>query len=356
MKKIDSILLLLVVFLVLFGLLMLYDASSFVSFRDFADKYHYVKEQFIWMILGFFALIFFSFFDYHKFYSLSVPLIILALILLILVFMPGVGLYILGARRWIHVGSFVIQPGEFVKLALALYLSAWFSHKEKKRFFAFFLFIGLILLLVMLEPDMGTAAIILLEALCIYFISGGSIFILATALPVIGLFGYFLVKISPYRAARLSSFFNTSESIENTSYHVKQILIALGMGGLTGVGLGNSLQKYAYLPENTTDSIFAIIGEELGFVGAVGLVAVFALLFWRGFLIAGGAKDNYGRLLASGITSFLAVQTIINLGAQTALIPLTGVPLPFISYGGSSLIVDLCAIGILLNISRQVRV
>lgn len=353
MKKIDSFLLLVVILLCLFGLLIIYDASSFVAFRDFSDKYHYIKEQSVWMILGFLCLTFFSFFDYHKLYNLSLPILIVAFALLILVFIPKVGLLILGARRWLRVGSLIIQPAEFVKLGLAIYLSAWFANKEKKRLFAFLLLLGSVIFLVMLEPDMGTAGIIFFEALITYFISGANLFLMATLIPVFSAIAFMLIQFSPYRAARLSAFLNSTQSIEGTSYHVKQILIALGMGGLSGVGLGNSLQKYAYLPETTTDSIFAIIAEELGFIGAVFIVILFAIILWRGFLIAQSAKDIFGKLLASSIISFLIIQAIINLGAQTALIPLTGVPLPFISYGGSSLIIDLSAVGILLNISKQ---
>lgn len=353
MKRIDVILLVTIVLLTLFGLFMIYDSSSFIAFRDFGDKYHYIKDQFIWVILGFTGLIFFSFFNYRRLHALALPILLFAILLLILVFIPGIGVHVLGARRWINARFTIIQPAEFVKLALAIYLSAWFASKEKGRLIAFLLLLGLVLFLVMLEPDMGTAGIILFEALVIYFLSGGKILSFVGLIPVIGILGYIFIKLEPYRAQRLTTFLDPNQSIQTSSYHVRQILIAFGMGGFTGVGLGNSLQKFAYLPENTTDSIFAIIAEEVGFVGSAILILVFMIVVWRGFIIAGRARDNFGRILAGGITSFLAIQMIINLAAQTALIPLTGVPLPFISYGGSSLIIDLCSIGILLNISKQ---
>lgn len=353
MRKFDLLLLSIVIILTLFGLLMLFDASSFIAFRDFNDKYYYLREQSVWLVLGLLCLGFFSFFDYHRFYYLAVPILIVAIIMLLLVFVPGIGVYVLGARRWINVGFSVLQPAEFVKLGLAIYLAAWFSTKEKGRFFAFSLLVGFVLLLVMLEPDMGTASVILAEALVVYFISGGNLLHFIFVAPVLAVVGFLLIKLEPYRAARLATFLNFNQPLESTSYHVKQILISLGMGGIGGVGLGNSLQKYAYLPENATDSIFAIIAEELGFVGGVFLILLFMLLIWRGFVIASHAKDAFGKLLACGITTYIGVQAIINLGAQTALIPLTGIPLPFISYGGSALVVSLCAIGILLNISRQ---
>lgn len=353
MKKIDAILLISVTLLTFFGFFMIYDASSFVAFRDFSDKYHYVKDQFMWVILGFLGLFFFSLFDYKKLYNLSLPGMLIVLVLLVAVFIPGIGIKVLGARRWIHLGSFTVQPAEFVKLALAIYLSAWFSHKEKGRFLAFLLLLGLVILLVILQPDMGTAVVILAEALVIYFLSGGPLMYFSFLLPLVLGAGFLAIKLEPYRLERLQSFLNLNQSISSSSYHTKQILIALGSGGLFGVGLGNSLQKFAYLPESTTDSIFAIISEELGFVGAVLVIFLFVVILWRGFSIAIHAKDHFGKLLAAGITTFLGVQAFINLAAQTALLPLTGIPLPFISYGGSALIVDLCAIGILLNISKQ---
>lgn len=353
MNKLDKLLISAVTILTLFGLLMIYDASSFVALRDFGDKYHYIKDQILWVFIGMIFLVVFSLFDYHKFYILSIPILIGAIILLGSVFIPGIGVQALGARRWIHFGEFVIQPAEFIKLGLAIYLASWLSNKEKGRFFAFLLLLGLIIFLIMLEPDMGTASIILFEAIVLYFLSGGNILHFIFFLPMVILGSFFLIKLEPYRAKRLIEFLDISSSFQTSSYHVKQILIAFGMGGLTGVGLGNSLQKYAYLPENTTDSIFAIIAEEIGFIGSFVLILLFIVVIWRGFMIAANAKDQFGKLLAGGITSFLAIQIVINLGAQTAIIPLTGIPLPFISYGGSSLIISLCSVGILLNIAKN---
>lgn len=346
--------LIVIIMVSLFGLLMIYDASSFISARDFGgNKYHYITEQFIWMVLGFGGLGIFSMFDYKKFYTLALPLLIVAIILLMTVFIPGLGVKVLGAHRWINLHFTVLQPAEFVKLSLAIYLAAWFSTKEKGRFSAFLLLIVFVLGLVLAEPDMGTAIIILSEALMLYFLSGGKLIYYVLMMPFIGSVGLFLAFLEPYRAKRIMTFLNPNQEALTSSYHVKQILIALGSGGLTGVGLGNSLQKFAYLPENTTDSIFAIIAEEIGFIGGITLIVFLMFIIWRCLIIALRARDPFGKLLAGGITAFLGMQMIINLGAQTALLPLTGVPLPFISYGGSSLIVDLCSVGILLNISKQ---
>jgi cell division protein FtsW len=352
-KHFDLLLFFGVIILTLFGLFMIYDASSVIAYRDFGDKYHYMKEQAVWIVLGFVGMLFFSYFDYHRFYKFALPLLITAIGILVLVFIPGIGVHALGANRWINLGFTTLQPAEFVKLSLAIYLAAWFSTKEKERLMAFLLLIGTIWLLVMLQPDMGTASIIAAEAMMVYFLSGGPIRHFLMLAPVAGVIGFFFIIIQPYRMARLTSFLKADANLEQTSYHVKQILIALGSGGVFGVGVGNSLQKYAYLPENVTDSIFAIYAEEFGFVGAIVLVLFFMFLIWRGFYIALHAKDMFGRLLAGGIIAFLGIQAVINLGAMSVLFPLTGVPLPFISYGGSALIVDLCAIGIMLNISKQ---
>jgi cell division protein FtsW len=353
MNKIDRLLLISVVLLTFFGLFMIYDASNFVAYRDFGDKYHYIKDQFLWIILGLGVMTFFSHFNYRKLYFLALPILCAALILLILVFIPGIGVSLLGAHRWINLKFTFLQPAEFVKLALAIYLAAWFSSKEKGRLPAFLLLMGLVLGLVMAEPDMGTTIVVLIEALVIYFLSGANMLYFSIIVPLVGLLGYLSIKMSNYRAQRLDAFLNIGSNLESSSYHVKQILIALGAGGLTGVGLGSSLQKYAYLPESATDSIFAIIAEELGFIGATCLILFYMYIIYRCIKIAVNSKDNFGKLLAGGMTTFLAIQTIINLAAQTALVPLTGIPLPFISYGGSSLIVDLAAIGILLNISKH---
>lgn len=352
-RKSDFALLLGVTVLTIFGLFMIYDASSYVAFRDFGDKYRYIKDQIYWVVIGFSALFTVLLFDYRKYYNLALPILLGAISLLFLVFVPGLGIEALGAKRWINLGFFVLQPGEFVKLALTIYLSAWFSTREKGRFIAFLLLIGLVILLVMLQPDMGTAVVILGEAVILYFLSGGNILHILGLLPIVGLGGLGLILLEPYRAERLTTFLNPNQDLETTSYHLRQILIALGSGGLFGVGIGNSLQKYAYLPEATTDSIFAIAAEEIGFIGVTFLLLIMLFIIYRGFYIAVHAKDNFGKLLAGGITSFIAIQTIVNLGAQTALLPLAGVPLPFISYGGSALTVNLISIGILLNISRQ---
>lgn len=344
-----------VVLLTIFGILMVYDASSVSALRDFGDKFYYLKEQIKWFGLGLFSLFFLSRFDYKKLYILS-PLILLAAIgFLLLVFIPGLGIKAYGASRWLDFRLFSFQPSEIAKLASVIYLSAWFSGKEKGRIWPFLFLSGVLLTLIFLQPDMGTAVILALTSFFLYFLSGAPLWHLGVLAPLAGFLGFILIRISPYRFKRLLSFVNPDFDPLGISYHLRQILMALGSGGLFGLGIGQSRQKYAYLPESMTDSIFAIIAEEIGFLGVSVLILFLLFCLWRGFNIAKAAPDRFGQLLAAGITSWLGIQIFINLAAMVALIPLTGVPLPFISYGGSSLVVAMSGIGILLNISRQGR-
>ncbi len=341
-----------VIILSLFGVLMVYDSSVAIAVRDFGNQYYYLRDQLKWLILGFVALTVFSFIDYHAWYKIALPALLGTLVLLIAVFLPVIGVSALGAHRWINFGFFVLQPAELAKLVLAMYLSAWFSGREKGRFAAFALLVSMVVGLVLLEPDLGTSVIIIAIALIMYFASGAPVLHFAVIIPVLGAGILLLAIISPYRMARLTTFLHPNQDPLGSSYHIRQALLGLGSGGWFGVGIGQSRQKYEYLPEANTDSIFAIIGEETGFVGSVAVILMFVFASWRGFRIAKRARDGFGRLLAIGITSWISVQTIINLSAMVALMPLTGVPLPFVSYGGSSLIIMLAAVGVLLNISK----
>ena len=334
-----------------FGILMVYDASVVVAFRDFRDKYYFLKLQTLWVMVGFFLCFFLSLFDYRKFFSLSPLLFFLTIFLLILVFVPGLSIKAYGARRWLNLGIFSLQPSELAKITLILYLSAWFS--KKRGLFGFLFSIFVLLVLILLGKDMGTALIVLGISSTLYFLTGAPWLHFLAIIPAAALGFLFLILKTPYRLKRVMTFFNPSVDPLGASYHVRQILIALGSGGLFGLGIGKSRQKYEYLPESFTDSIFAIIGEEVGFLGALAIILVYLFIFWRGLKIAKAAPDLFGQLLAGGIVSWLAIQTFINLSAMVALIPLTGLPLPFISYGGSSMVVSLVGIGILLNISRQ---
>jgi len=330
---------------------MVYNASVVEADRDFGDKFYYLKFQAVWAIVGLLGLYLFSRVDYHIFKKIGLPLFILNLFLLILVLIPGIGLKTKGARRWFDFGPFTFQPTETLKTIFALYLASWLS---KKRPFLPFIFLLIVVLgLIIAQPDLGTAIIVVSAALLVYFISGADLlpFLGITALALV--LGLGLIFISPYRKTRLLTLFDPRGDPLGSSYHIRQILLALGSGGIWGRGLGQSRQKYQYLPEATADSIFAVVAEETGFIGAAVLVFTLLLLIWQGLSIAQKAPDMFGRLLAAGITSWLAVQTFINLAGMVKLVPLTGVPLPFISYGGSSLVITLISMGILLNISRQ---
>ncbi len=340
-------------FLTIFGLVMVFESSNVTAFRDFGDKYHFVKDQLMWGAFGMIGLLVASFFDYHKYYKLAVPGILITIILLVGVFIPGIGVRALGAHRWIGFGSFTFQPAELAKLSLLIYLSAWLSMPEKGRFIPFLLLVGLLTGLVIIEPDLGTAIIILSVSVILYFVSGAPIMQFLLLLPA-GIGGILLLAVtSSYRFKRLTTFLNPALDPLGASYHIRQILISLGSGGWLGLGLGASRQKYEFLPEATTDSIFAIIGEEFGFIGATILIAIFVFLLFRIVRLIERAPDRFGYLLGTGILGMLAIQIVVNLGSMTALFPLTGVPLPFISYGGSNLIITLTSFGILINISKQ---
>jgi cell division protein FtsW len=350
---VDKWMLLGVLALSLFGVLMVYDSSVAIAIRDFTDQYYYARQQLLWLGLGIVGLTIGSKIPYKVWYNMALPLLLGTLVLLLAVFIPGIGVRTMGAHRWINLGFTIVQPAEVAKFTIILYLSVWFSYPEKNRFWSFLLLIGMVVGLILLEPDLGTGVIILLIALSIYFFSNSPLKHLLFLLPV-AVFGVILLAlVAPYRIERMMTFFNPEHDPLGSSYQIRQVLFALGSGGWTGVGIGKSREKYQYLPEANTDSIFAIIGEEVGFFGALGVILAYVLIIWRGFRIAIRAPDRFGKLLALGIIMWIAIQTIVNLGAMVALLPLTGVPLPFISYGGSSLILLLSVMGILLNVSKD---
>ncbi len=289
-----------------------------------------------------------------KLYALSLPFLLITFLLLIAVFLPGLGLELKGSHRWIDLGFTVFQPSELLKISLTLYLAAWLSTKEKNRLFAFLILLAVFCGMVVIQPDLGTTFVITVTAICIYFVSGAKmkemVFIGAILLVGVTLF----IATASYRLERFSSFKEFSlENPQDSTYHLRQIVLGIGSGGLFGVGPGNSIQKYAYLPENTTDSIFAIYAEETGFIGSFILIAIYLLHVFVGLLIAVTSKDMFGRLLATGITVFISIQALINLSSQAIIVPLTGVPLPFISYGGSSMLINFIAVGLLMNVANN---
>jgi len=338
------------------GLFFVFESSAVRSLRETDNSFHYLQMQSIWLILGIIVMFFLSVVDYHKFYYLAFFIMFGTIFLLFLVLVPHVGQQAGGARRWIDFGFFNLQPTELAKFASIIYLSSWFVNRERKRFFSFIILLGLLIFLIILQPDMGTASIIFLLSITIYFLAGIELHYLLLLVPASVFGSYFLIKISPYRFRRLAAFFNPSLDPLGITYHINQILISLSNGGLFGIGFGGSRQKYLFLPEAHTDSIFAIVAEEIGFVGCVILISIFIIFIYRVYQVAAYAKDRLGRLLAGGILAFFNFQILINLAGMTNLMPLTGVPLPFISYGGSNLLVSFALIGIFINIAKKSKV
>jgi len=357
--KIDSWLLILVLALLCIGLVMLYSASSFLSARYYGDASYFFVRQLLSALIGVVVMLVTMRIDYRVWCRLSLIGMAIALPLLVLVLRFGTSAY--GASRWLSFGSvFSFQPSELIKLVLALYIADWLARKGNQvatflyGLAPFIILVGLILGLVLLENDMGTAIIIAVLALAMFFTAGANIAQLLLALGGGGL--VFLAQaFRGYRYLRLIGFLNPFKDITGINLQLYQSLLALGSGGLFGLGLGASRQKTGYLPLPHIDSIFAIIGEELGFIGCVVIIVLFLLLAFRGFRLARRAPDIYGALLATGITTWLVLQAMINIAATTGSIPYTGVPLPFISFGGSSLVISLAAVGVLLNISRYIQ-
>ena len=351
-RGLDLALLLNVIVLVIFGLIMVYDASVVQGLKDYGDSYYYIRQQLIWVSLGILSMFFFMNFDYRRFKSYSLPMLLISLLLLLAVFIPGIGISGGGAHRWLKFGSITVQPAEIIKLTGVIYLANLFE--KKVRLIPFLALVSSVTFVTaVLQKDLGSSIVFVATTAILYFAAGGPIWHFLASIPVVATALFFLVTTSSYRSKRILAFLDPFSDPQGFTYHISQVLIALGSGGLFGLGLGHSRQKFEYIPEVSTDSIFGIVGEELGFVGALFLIGLFILLIIRGFRIAQNCSDNFGKILALGLTSWLGVQVIINLSSMTALLPLTGVPLPFISYGGSALVANLTAVGIMLNISKQ---
>ncbi len=348
--RIDYTLFITCVFVTLFGVLMVYDASVIEAYRDFGDKFYFAKQQLVWAGVGLAVMAILSQIPYQFWKKVSLWAFLATLVMLILVLIPRVGSKILGARRWLNLGGLTIQPAELAKLTLIMYLASILE--KKQRLTQVLIAVAGAVGLIFLEPDLGTAIVVAAIGGAIYFFSGASL-VLLSLLSILGIVaGIGMILISPYRRARILTFLNPTDDPLGASYHIRQVLIALGSGGLFGVGIGRSRQKYQYIPAATTDSIFAIIAEEIGFIGCVCLILGLLFIVRRTFKIANKAPDQFGKLLSGGIAAWLGIQVALNLATMVALLPLTGVPLPFISYGGSSTIVTLAGIGILLNISK----
>ncbi|NLM62767.1 MAG: stage V sporulation protein E [Mollicutes bacterium] len=357
-KNVDMWLLLAVICLSLLGVLMIYSASYVWAEYKFDDPFKYAKNQLLFFMIGLIVMYIVSKINYNFYFNNANLFLLICVILLILVLIPGIGTIRNGSRSWFGIGSFGIQPSEFTKLALIIFTSKYLSKNLKdikdikKGVLPIIVLTLFIFGLVMLQPDFGTGTIIVMSVMGLLFISGVklSFFMKIGLVGIIGVVG--LIIAAPYRVARIISFLNPWSDPLGSGFQIIQSLFAIGPGGLFGFGLGNSRQKHFYLPEPQTDFIFSIISEEFGFLGIIIVATLFLIIFIRGFTIAYKCKDLFSKFLVSGIIFGLAFQTLLNLMVVVGLIPVTGVTLPFLSYGGSSLLITLISMGIILNISR----
>ena len=358
-KKPDQALLGTVLLLLLIGLAAVSSASAVLSFQRFGHNNYYFFRQIGFVTVGLAALYIFSRIDYHVWKKYAKLLLIAAVVILGLVLIPGVGFKSGGTMAWFSLGPFLLQPSEFIKLALIFYLSSWFDKKsgaETNFWFGILPPLGASLALaamLLLQPDLGAAIVYAMIAATIFFTAGARIKYLL-GLGALGAAGlWFVIQTAPYRIARITSFLHPEQDPQGISYHITQALIAIGSGGWWGYGFGASRQKHSYLPESIGDSIFAVMAEELGFVRILLIILLFAGFAVFGLRLALRAPDRFGQLTAAGITGWIVFQALVNMGAISNLLPLTGMTLPFISYGGSSILALCIGVGILLNISRQ---
>jgi cell division protein FtsW len=343
------------------GIVMVYSASAVAAFHDYGDPYYYVKRQLLFAVLGVVSMFVMMNVEYTFWRKWAVPALLICFGMLVIVLIPGLGVWRGGARSWLGIGSFGIQPSEFMKLAMILFMAKLLSERQNQitQFAKGLLpplgIMGIAFGLIMLQPDLGTGTVMIGAALIVIYVAGAKVAHLGglALLGLVGLIG--LIAAAPYRLLRITAFLDPWQDPLGAGYQSIQSLYAIGPGGLVGLGLGMSRQKYNYLPEPQTDFIFSILAEELGFIGGSLLLLLFLLLIWRGMRTAITLSDPFGSLLATGIVGIFAVQVLINIGVVIGLLPVTGITLPLVSYGGSSLTLLLTALGILLNLSRYSR-
>jgi cell division protein FtsW len=357
----DAVLLAITAVLTAIGIVMVFSASSAVAYTQYHDAAYYLKRELLWAVVGAGALVLGMRLDYQKLRPLAPWIFAIAVILLGAVLVPSLGSIEGGARRWLDLRLFTFEPSEFAKLAIVIFV-AWLlcartdgAASFGRVGFPVIFWVAVCFVLVMRQPDLGTASIYLLTAFVMLFAGGAKLRHLfleaAIAIPTLLMFIY----ASPYRRDRFLAFLHPWKDPQGTGYHIIQSLYALGSGGLFGLGLGQSRQKFGYLPAQHTDFIFAIIGEELGYVGAIAVLVLFMAFAYRGIRVAMRAEDRFGFFLAVGITASITVQALINIGVVTSSWPVTGVPLPFVSYGGTSLVITLFSVGLLASVSRGTR-
>jgi cell division protein FtsW len=344
--------------LIITGLLAVYTSSFAVGYHEYGDTNYFVGRQAIFALLGVGALLFFMRLDYNRLRAWSVPMLLLAFAGLVLVLVPGVGVERNGATRWLIFGPVSVQPSEFAKLAVIVYIAAWLASRGKEinqfslGFVPFVLLLGIVGGLIMAEPDMGTTIIVFITASTLFFVAGAPLSHLGLLIGVSSVISYGVVMQRNYQLDRLALFVNPDSDPQGGGFQIIQLLTALGSGGPLGEGWGEGRQKFYYVPGAHTDGVFAILGEELGFFGLMAVMGLFAFFIYRAALVTIRSRDRFSMLLCVGVIAWVSAQTLINIGGITRTIPLTGVPLPFLSYGGSSLIMLMAAVGVLLSVSR----
>ena len=354
----DYVLLSAALMLVVLGLIAVFSSSYAIAVVNHGDANFFIKRQAIWAAIGLAGLLAAMSINYRLLMRLSPLLMLAAIAGLVAVFVPALSVTAEGSARWVNIGPVTAQPSEFAKLAVLVYLAAWLAAKGLRvRNFGlgvapYIGMVGLVTALVLLEPDLGTAAMIALITGTLLFVSGARLLHIAALVLSAAMFTGALVVVGGYGAARILSFTSAESDPQGAGFQTLQMLQALGSGGVTGLGLGVSRQKLFYLPASHTDGVLAIIGEELGYIGVVVVLALFGLLLWRGLRVMQRAADPFGSFLAAGVLAWLAFQMLMNVGGVTRSIPLTGIPLPLVSYGGSSLLMTMVAIGVLLSVSR----
>ena len=355
----DNILLILTIIISLFGILMIYSSSNIWASYKYNNPYKYLISQSIFFLIGLLLILFLKKINVNFYKDNANKILLISLILLILVLIPGIGSLRNGSRSWISIGPLGFQPSEFAKLSLIIFISKYLSNNDKdiknikKTIIPILLVISLFFILIMLEPDFGQAMVITLSLTSILFISGTklSFFIKCFILGLLGIVA--LIIVAPYRMARIVSYLNPWVDPLGSGFQIIQSLYAIGPGGLLGLGFGNSIQKHFYLPEPQTDFIFAIICEEFGFLGILILSTIFFLIFYKSIKISLSSKELFSKYLSFGLSIELLIQTTLNLCVVTGLIPVTGITLPFISYGGSSLLVSMISIGIIISVEKN---
>jgi cell division protein FtsW len=355
----DRALLLAVGALTAFGLVMVFSASEVQGWLWFHNAAYYFERQLMWLALGVILLFAGASLDYHRLRPLAMPLAVVTVVLMVLVLLPHFGVEVNGARRWLRLGPLQMQPAELAKIAAIVFMALWLErHRDRlssleNGVVPFLALLGLTVLLVILERDLGTTLIVAGILLAQFLVAGGrKRHVLLLAL-IMALCVYLFIRMEPYRLHRILAFVDPWSDPLNTGFQAIQSVVALGSGGFAGLGLGHSIQKYQWLPFAHTDFIFAIVGEETGLLGTSAVLGLFGLFAYRGYRVALKAPDAFGSLLACGVTTWIALQALINIAAVTVTLPTTGIPLPFISYGGSSLAITLLAVGILINVSTQ---